>query len=98
MDLINKTRHAAHCFRGVLDEDLIFATLVVRAGYQVEGGVAKPRPPDLEPVREDDEEICHSLAEGDGAPAKVGIDVSVFGSAYATGGPVTQMDVSLSVG
>ena len=54
MELENHTRFAAHLFHGVLGEDLIYATLVVRAGFVVgkDGGLRPLDPP--EEVRQAD--------------------------------------------
>lgn len=98
MELINETPFASHLFRGVVEEDLIHATVVVRSTYQIDGrdGPAPVSPP--VPVRVQPQEVDGVPIDDDGAPVKAGVDVCVFGAVHSTRGPVREMTVNLQVG
>lgn len=97
MELLNESGWNAHMFRGVVDDDLMIGTVVLRSGFVVGGNGALKALAHAPQIRLEDEDTEHGFFEHDGVPKKDGVDVMVFGAAYAPSGRTTDMRVSVTV-
>lgn len=99
MELVNDTPLPAALYRAQLFyRDLMMATVVVKASYEVaeDGRVALVDDP--LPVQEGDAQTEFGVLESDVVPIKEGCDFAVYGPALSPDRPVTEMDVRIAVG
>lgn len=99
MKFFNETRFPAELLRSVLDDERLTASVVMRVTYQLQGTRLQPAPEQLYIVSSAPWESPHGTFEQDQVFKRGGVDVLVWGNAYAPGGrPAPAMTVSVRVG
>jgi hypothetical protein len=99
MELENHTAFHAALFRGRIDDDRLFGSLVVRVTYDLRGDRLTLAEEQSWPVSPGPWKSPCGPLEGDELFYRGGVDLFVFGSARATDGkPATCVDVSVEIG
>ena len=99
MQLVNQAEFPAELFRAQLFyRDLLMATVVVKAAFEVRNGIVVPAEEQLA-VSEADIETPYGSVDGDAVPIKQGCDLAVLGHAIVPGGrAVRSMSVTVRIG
>ncbi len=91
MNLTNETGSRAHLFRGAADDNQIFATLVVRAGFTDQPDGRRELVNPSERIRLQDEEVEGQVLDGHALPTKAGVDLCLLGDAFPRRPPATPV-------
>jgi hypothetical protein len=98
MDFENGTPLPAALYRSQLNyRDLMLATVIVKASYEVAADGAIGRVGDPLPINEADVETPFGTLEGDVVPIKDGCDFAIYGHALSRQ-PVATMNVTVELG
>ena len=98
MDLVNKTRYSAALATTIIEEDLMMASLIVKASFAVENGRLRPLQVQNWPIGQPLKTEYGDFDE-DSPFRKQGIDVIVLGKAYPDdSGPANRASFELKVG
>ena len=101
MDFINETGFPAEIARAqLLYRDLMLATIVAKAAFQVEPDGSVTRVPDQIPISEADVQTDLGTIDGDMVPIKPGCDLAVLGHACGPrqGELSDRLEVNLRIG
>jgi len=98
MDLVNKTRYSAALATTIIEEDVMMASLIIKASFAEENGRLRPLPEQNWPIGQPVKTEFGNFDE-DSPFRKQGIDVIVLGKAYpAATGPANRASFELQVG
>jgi hypothetical protein len=100
MDLIDQTGFSSRLYRGVIDEERLFASLVVKTVWAVTDGRIALAPTAVQQewaVLDAPKPTPAGLVSSDQCFYKAGADVFLIGEAQSAE-PVTQMDVRIAIG
>lgn len=99
MKLFNETRFPAELMRSVLDEERLTASAIMRVTYVLEGTRLRPADEQIYIVSTAPWDAPNGPFEQDQVWKRGGVDLFVWGNAYAPGGrPTIAMTVSVLVG
>jgi hypothetical protein len=99
MKLFNETRFPADLFRSVLDEERLTASAIMRITYDLQGTRLRPAAEQIYIVSTSPWDSPHGPFEHDQPFKRGGVDLFLWGNAYAPGGrPTVAMTVSIVVG
>ena len=98
MELTNLTRYPAGLFRSVIDDNRFAAALVSRVTFDMTPNCQDPSDEQPWIVSAAPWKNEHGQMDGDEVFYRGGVDVFLFGNAWAPGRAVTEMNVTLEVG
>src|SRR5690242_21791584 len=99
MDLDNATPVPAGLFRGIIDDRLLWASVLVRVTYRLEGGALRRDDQQTWKVSAPPWECPYGPMDSDEIFRKGGVDLMVFGSAWAPGErPAPRLEVTVEIG
>lgn len=98
MQLQNRTRFPAAIFRSVIGDDRFAAAVVARVTFDL--GAGEPKPADEQPwiVSAEPWENEHGQMNGDEVFTRSGVDLFLFGKAWAPGRMAAEVDVTVEAG